>query len=110
MDETDMRPGRRFTVVVPQEMGGHVSEDEASEHISAVCAHSTAGVALPPMVLLSNKAKLPKDLGAQKSRLLAYVGSAPLKMDGAQNLRSMPGVFALCIGFRITGLTVFQII
>ena len=60
-DKTDMRPGRSFKALVPQGMQGFVENDQPNSHLTAMCAHNAAGIVVPPMILLSDRARLPAD-------------------------------------------------
>ena len=62
-DETDMKPSKRFKVVCPEGQQGFITETETKQkHITAMCAHSAGGAAVPPLLLLSQVKKLPQDL------------------------------------------------
>ena len=61
-DETDMAPSDNFKVVTDSIHGGHTEEDDSITHISAMCCHSASGISVPPMILLSGLAALPKEL------------------------------------------------
>lgn len=61
-DETDMRPSNRFKVIAPLNTPGLTHDEVAAKHITAMCAHSAGGVAVPPFILLSQMAKLPPEL------------------------------------------------
>lgn len=62
-DETDMKPSSRFKVVCPEGQQGFVTDtDTGQKHITAMCAHSAGGAAAPPLLLLSNIKKLPREL------------------------------------------------
>ena len=62
-DETDMKPSSRFKVVCPEGQQGFVAEAEDNQkHITAMCAHSAGGAAVPPLLLLTQVKRLPQDL------------------------------------------------
>ena len=77
-DETDMRPAARFRVLCPQEAEGFTTaEDENMSHISAMCCHNAAGVAVPPFIILSKLQALPPELRSPdiSSPNIAWFGS-----------------------------------
>ena len=76
-DETDMRPSARFRVMCPQESQGFTATEENPSHISAMCCHSAAGVAVPPFILLSKLQALPAELRSPEisSPNIAWFGS-----------------------------------
>ena len=61
-DETDMRPGSRFKVIAPSDTPGLTHDEVPAKHITAMCAHSAGGAAVPPFIVLSQLRKLPPEL------------------------------------------------
>ena len=77
-DETDMRPGSRFKVVAPSDIPGLTHDEVPAKHITAMCAHSAGGAAVPPFILLSQLGKLPPELAGldTNSPDVAWYGSS----------------------------------
>ena len=61
MDETDVRPNFRQSVVTTMTQQGHVNKEDM-KHLTAVCAHGAAGASVPPMFILENLKTLPNEL------------------------------------------------
>ena len=77
-DETDMRPGSRFKVIAPSDTPGLTHDEVPAKHITAMCAHSAGGAAVPPFILLSQLGKLPPELAGldTNSPDVAWYGSS----------------------------------
>lgn len=77
-DETDMRPGSHFKVVAPSDRPGLTHDEVLAKHITAMCAQSAGGAAVPPFILLSQLGKLPPELAGldTNSPDVAWYGSS----------------------------------
>ena len=61
-DETDVRPSFRPRVITNNNQQGHTENVSQLKHLSAMCAHSAGGIAVPPMFILEDLQNLPSEL------------------------------------------------
>lgn len=78
-DETDMQPSGRFKVVTTENRQGFTHNQKSKKHISAMCCHSAGGIAVPPLIILSELTKFPdelKDLELSDPSIVWYASSS----------------------------------